>query len=353
MELDHRSQNIGVECMRRFYAILALTAVLLAFGCISPRRNGNTVSNGGGGTGGQLYVTTPNSILRYSNAEGSIGNVAPTGTIAGAATGLSAPRHLLVDTSADRLYVANQGGSSVLIFDNASTLTGNVAPTRVISGNATKLVAPVDVALDTTNNLLYVADGTSILVFASASSVNGNSPPVRNINMGVTIGGLLLDVTNNQLYVADPGDAAVDRLDGASTQDVVGIVGGAIAGADTKLAQPRGLALDASGRLIVGNSGTPTSITVYPNASTATGDVIPVGNITGSNTRLQSPQQIALNRNVSNGELYVADTLAAAILIFTNMSTATGNVAPARVISGANTGLTGGAINGLALDPTR
>src|SRR5215467_9275367 len=237
---------MGVEGMRRIYSILALSAVLLAFGCISPRRSGNTVSNGGGGTGGQLYVTTPNSILRYSNAEGSIGNVAPTGTITGASTGLSSPRHLLVDTSANRLYVANQGGSSVLIFDNASTLTGNVAPTRVISGNATKLVAPIDVALDTTNNLLYVADGTSILVFASASSVSGNTPPVRNINMGITIGGLFLDATNNQLYVSDPGDNAVDRLDGASAQDVVGIVGGAIAGSQTQLSQPRGLTLDGA-----------------------------------------------------------------------------------------------------------
>jgi hypothetical protein len=337
--------------MRRTYAILVLTLALLVFGCISPRR-GNTVSNGGGGaTGGQLYVSTPNSILRFSNAEGSIGDVAPTGTVTGLP--LSAPQHLLVDTSANRLYVANQGGSSILIFDNASTLTGSAAPTRVISGNATKLVAPIDVALDTANNLLYVADGTSILVFSGVSTINGNVPPVRNINMGVTIGGLLLDAANNQLYVSDPGDNAVDRLDGASTQDVVGIVGGAIAGADTKLAQPRGLALDAAGRLIVGNSGTPASITVYPNASTATGDVIPVANITGGNTRLQSPQQLALNRNVSNGELYVADSLAAAILIFTNMSTATGNVAPARVISGTNTGLTANAIHGLALDPTR
>jgi hypothetical protein len=339
--------------MRRPYAILALTSIWLVLGCVSPRRGNNTVSNGGGGTGGQLYVTTPNSILRYSNAEGSIGNVAPTATITGASTGLSAPRHLLVDTSADRLYVANQGGSSVLVFDNASTLTGNISPTRIISGNATKLVAPIDVALDTTNNLLYVADGTSILVFSSASTVNGNAPPVRNINMGVSIGGLLLDATNNQLYVSDPGDNAIDRLDGASTQDVVGIVGGAIAGVDTKLEQPRGMALDASGRLIVGNAATPTSITVYPNATSATGDVIPVANITGTNTRLQSPQQLALNRNAFNGELYVADTLAAAILVFTNMSTATGNIAPARVISGSNTGLTANAINGLALDPTR
>jgi hypothetical protein len=338
--------------MRRTYAILVLTVALLAFGCISPRRGNNTVNNGGGGgTGGQLYVSTANSILRFSNVEGANGNVAPTATITSAS--LSAPQHLLADTANDRLYVANQGGSSILIFDNASTLTGNVSPPRVISGNATNLVAPIDVALDSTNNLLYVADGTSILVFSGASTINGNTPPVRNINMGVSIGGLLLDATNNQLYVSDPGDVVVDRLDGASGQDVVGIVGGAIAGADTKLAQPRGLALDAAGRLIVGNSGTPTSITIYPNASVATGDVIPAATITGSTTRLLSPQQLALNRNVSNGELYVADPLTAGILIFINMSTANGNVAPARTIIGSNTGLTANAIHGLALDPTR
>ena len=107
--------------MRRTRAILVLTSALLAFGCVSPRRGNNTVSGGGGGTGGQLYVATPTAILRFSNVEGANGNVAPTATITSAA--LSAPQHLLADTANDRLYVANQGGSSVLVFDNASTLT--------------------------------------------------------------------------------------------------------------------------------------------------------------------------------------------------------------------------------------
>ena len=185
------------------------------------------------------------------------------------------------------------------------------------------------------------------------TSVSGNTPPVRNINMGVSIGGLFLDATNNQLYVSDPGDNAVDRLDGASSQDVVGVVGGAIAGADTKLSQPRGLALDASGRLLVSNSATPASITVYPNAGTATGDVIPTVTIAGSSTLLRSPGQIALNRAVGNGELFVLDPLAAGVLIFTNAPTTGGNVAPARSISGSNTGITASAVNGLAIDPTR
>src|SRR5215475_6864262 len=235
--------NKGVNRMRRIYSVLVL-ALLLA-GCeTSPRRTTGS-SGGGGSTGGQLYVSTASSILRFSDAESSNGNVAPVATMTGLP--ISSPQHMFLDTAANRLYVANQGGSSILVYDNASTLTGTSTPTRVISGNATTLVAPFDVAVDTGNNLLYVADGTSIHVFASASTIIGNTPPVRNINMGITIGGLFLDAARNQLYVSDPADNAVDRLDGASSQDVVGIVGGAIAGPDTKLAQPRGLALDAAG----------------------------------------------------------------------------------------------------------
>jgi hypothetical protein len=259
---------------------------------------------------------------------------------------------MAIDTVANRLYVANEGASSVLIFDNASALSGNATP-RVLSGGATGLSRPIDVAVDTTNNILYVADGTSILVFSPASTVGGNAAPVRNINMGVTIGGLLLDVTNQQLYVSDSGDNAVDRLDSISTQDVVGIAGGAIAGPDTQLSQPRGLALDSAGRLIVGNSATTVSITIYPSASINTGDALPSANINGGNTLLKSPHQMALNQNVSNGELYVLDPVAASILIFTNISTTTGNVAPARSITGSSTALVANAINGLALDPTR
>ncbi len=340
--------------MRRILTCIAFVALLS--GCqISPRRgttSGGGGGGGGGGTGGQLYVSSSNSILRFNNAESSNGNIAPAGILSGANTRLSTPQHLFADTANDRLYVANQGGASILVFDKASTLNGNVSPTRVISGNLTRLASPLDVTLDTVNNLLYVADGISILVFSNASTVSGNVSPVRNINMGVAVGGLFLDAAKNQLYASDPSDNSVDRLDSVSTQDVVGVVGGAIAGADTQLSQPRGLALDASGRIIVSNSASPVSITAYPNAGTNTGDVLPSINIKGSNTHLQSPGQIALNRNAGNGELFVLDPTAASVFVFTNVSTASGNVSPARTIAGSNTGMTANAVNGLAIDPT-
>jgi len=320
---------------------------MLALGCGSKRPPGG---NGGNGAG-QLYVATPGSIFRFSNALAATGSVLPAATISGGTTGLSAPQRLLVDTAADRLFVANQGGGSVLIFDNASTVTGNVAANRTIFGGATTLVAPFDLALDTANNLLYVADGTSIMVFAGASTISGNTPPVRSISMGFSITGILLTTASNQLFVANSAGQAVVRLDGASSQNGAAVVAASITGVSTSLAHPSGLAVDGSGRLVVSNSGVPTSLTLYANATTATGNVTPVANVNGSTTQLQSPGQVLFNSSVTTGELYVVDSLAGRILIFSNETTVNGNVAPARTISAP--GLVANAVNGLALDATR
>jgi hypothetical protein len=345
--------------MKRFYAILVFALALMICGCvISPRRTlggGSGSGSGGGtppgGTGGQLYITTGNSILRFSNAETVTGNTAPTATLT--STSFSNLQRLIVDTANDRLYVVSQGTKAILIFDNASTLSGSVAPTRIIAGTNTGLATPLDLALDTTNNILYVADGISIFIFANASTVNGNPLPASTVILGDTIGGLGFDVSNNLLYVSDPGGDTIDQLSNPNLQVGIAQPSAQIAGPDTKLSQPRGLVLDSSGRLLVSNSLAPISITTYASASTATGDAIPFGNITGTATLLQSPQQMAINSSVSNGELYVADPTAASIFIYTNISTTQGNLAPTRTITGASTGLAVNAINGLALDTTR
>jgi len=109
--------------------------------------------------------------------------------------------------------------------------------------------------------------------------------------------------------------------------------------------------MDATGRLIVSNPSVP-SITIY-NGATATGNAAPVATITGATTGLVSPDQLVFD-NTSGGTLYVADSGAAKIAIFTNFNTANGDVAPARSIVGASTTLsTTSASSGIALDTTR
>ncbi|HET7870918.1 MAG TPA: hypothetical protein VFL42_00290 [Terriglobales bacterium] len=328
--------------------------LLLCCGCqISPRRT--TVGTNSPtptptpGTAGQLYVASGNSILRFADAETINGSIAPTATIT--ATQLVRPQRLFVDTQNDRLFVANRGGGSILVFENASARNGNVVPDRIISGAGTLLSSPVDLALDPVANQLYVADGTRVLVFGNASLANGNITPLRNFSVGVNIGSILLDTANNILYVSDPTDNVIDVLSSANQQDVVAVPSAIIAGPDTRLSGPTGLALDAAGRLIVANSVAPTSITLYSNASAANGDVLPAATISGANTGLSSPTQIFLNRNVNNGELYVVNNSTGSVLVYGGLSTANGNLSPARVLT--STALTANSLGGIALDPTR
>jgi DNA-binding beta-propeller fold protein YncE len=323
--------------------------LLLVIGCSKGNLQTGTI---GGTTGGILYVSTSAAIQHFNSAFSINGNVAPSATISGAATLLSAPSRLLLDATSNRLFVSSSGSSSILIFENISTTSGNAAPSRTISGASTLLATPTDLALDTVNNALYVADGTRILLFLSASTVTGNVPPVHNINLGFSIGSILLDSTNNRLYVADTSGNAVDRLEGASLQDGTAVIAATISGISSGLSHPDGLALDAGGSLFVANQTTP-SITIYANAASLNGNVVPSGNLAGPATLLGSPGQLVINSSTANGELYVADTLAGGVLIFSSASGLNGNVAPTRTVIGSSTGLAANNVDGIALDTTR
>jgi DNA-binding beta-propeller fold protein YncE len=114
-------------------------------------------------------------------------------------TDLCAPFGVAVDAVNDRLYVANTAASSILVFENAGSIATNgmVVPDRTIlpaSGTAcgdsatTKmdLCSPGNVFVDTVNDRLYVANtsANSILVFDNASSLIGNVSPSRVIAKG-------------------------------------------------------------------------------------------------------------------------------------------------------------------------
>ena len=351
-------------------SILLLTGLLAAMsGCvISPRR---IVGGGGSPTPtpsgsptatptpapaatGKLYVSNQNgnSILRFDNAFTASGNQAPSATISGTNTGLSGPQFMLLDAANDRLFVANATGSSVLIWDAASTRSGNVAPTRTIAGASTGFVTPSDVALDKTHDLLYVADGPEIFVFSSASTVNGDTLPVRDIVVsGFSIAGMFLDTAGDRLYLSDAATASIHVYDGASTLNspTVGLVpnrtftGG--------MSQPSGVTFDAVGNLVVSNQGN-GSISVYSSPATANGTVTPITTISGTNTTLLAPGQVIRNTSTSTNDVIVADSSASEVAFFPSVNTRGGNVAPSRTISGASTTLNG-VPRGVALDSTR
>jgi hypothetical protein len=345
-----------------------LFLLLLFVGCvISPRRlpGGDTPTptptptasptpTPGPTATGQLYVSNAgaNSILRFDNALTASGNIVPAATISGVNTTLNSPAFITLDIAADRLYVANKGAVSIVIFENASTKTGNIAPERTIAGANTTLITPTDVSVDKSRNLLYVADESDIHVFASASTVTGDIPPTRNLSTGFAISAILIDGTNDRLYAADQAGNAINVYDNASTLNGPVTANRTVQGAATHLANPGGLQIDGAGRLVVSNTNVP-SITIYTNAAAANGNVTPVAEIAGSNTGMSLPDQIVVT-TVGTGTLYNADPKAARVAVFANFNSATGNIAPTRSIRGPGTGLSvGGQPVGVALDTTR
>lgn len=308
---------------------------------------------------GKLYVTNQdgNSILRFDNALNASGNQVPGAQITGPSTGLNLPQFIALDTAADRLYVADPSNGSVLVFNGISTANGDTPPTRTISGATTQLVSPTSVALDTTHDLLYVADHVDILVF-QASTANGTQAPARDIQLGtsIQIQQIFLDTVNDRLFVSDATNNAIDVFDGASTLNGPVTPPRSVKGTLTQLNKPSGMAIDPSGNLVVTNIGN-GSITVYNNAATVTGNQPPASVISGPATNLQSPVQII--QSSTTNEVYVADSTAGAVLVFSGIAGLTGNASPSptRSITGPSTllsGTPGGAgARGVALDPTR
>jgi flagellar capping protein FliD len=94
------------------------------------------------------------------------------------------------------------------------------------------------------------------------------------------------------------------------------------------------------------------SINVYVNAAAINLNTAPVVQITGSNTTLSSPAQIAVNKSNTKVEVFIANTGGSNIPVYSDLgsASASGNATPSRNISGASSLVLP---VGIALDTTR
>jgi Bacterial Ig-like domain len=303
-----------------------------------------TFTVGGSAKLSKLYVLDYGgaSIDVFNNAGTADGNLFPDRNISGGSTTISGPYAFWYDSASDQLYVANYGTSSIIVFDNASTANGNIAPARNISGGSTALNEPDGLWYDAATDQLYVANygGASILVFNNASTADGNIAPSRTISGSNTTldgaSGLWYDSGSDQLYVANYSGAGILVFSNASTADGNIAPSRTISGGNTTLVNPAWFWLDtSSNQLYVADYV--TGVLVFNDASTATGNIAPSRTISGSNTTLNGAS--GLWYDSGSNRLYVANYSAAGILVFNDASTATGNIAPSRTIFGGNTTL--------------
>lgn len=305
---------------------------------------------GGGGSAAPFNATTPIAgklyaiasshagVVRFDNAATADKAAVPAVTISGPATQLEGAFSLALDQENDRLYVGNTGGGNqLLVFDKISTMSGNVAPARVVFGPAAALTGAIGIALDKNKDILYVVEALAgkvqIAAFGSASTMNGNVPVARLIDLGILGAAgttIFLDSANDRLYASDIGHNAVYVQDEVSQANGVVAPSRIIQGFQTGLVRPTSIQVSASGQLIVGNLGNGPaqlpSITIYDNAATASGDVLPAIVISGPSTQM-TPIELALNNDT--GDLYVSGSV---ISVF-NIKTSKGDVAPLRSVS--------------------
>jgi hypothetical protein len=269
------------------------------------------------------------------------------------------PEGQAYDNVRHTLYVARERGSdngAILAFDNAdlSTTTGNATPARVIQGSGAALRSPFDLFFDSVHDRLFLADiGLGqILVYDNASTLTNSSNPSRIISGGSDFSvsnppiSLYVDVARDILYVVPNLGLNLLVFDGASTRND-GLGANRRITPSTSVYQLADVKIDTTNDLAYCTNLGGNSILVFSSASAANGLRAPVAALAMSLSAGEQPQ--ASFQDTSNDRLFVtvADRTpgvpSGRVLVFDRLSTLTGAVSPARIITGftAPSGLTG------------
>lgn len=261
---------------------------------------------------GARYVPVAAAAKVSVFGPGVAGNVPPTREIKGPATGLLAPRAVMVAPDG-RLFVADVLTSGVSIRIFAAGASGDVAPVGVIKGVDTGLSFPQAMAMDPLGRL-YVADFDTDQVRVFAPGASGNASPIRIIGGNATglddPSGLALDPAG-ALHVANIGNGSIVSFAAGNSGNVAPVR--TISGVSTGLGLPSGLSLDSSGNLYVPNQAAgsvPDSVLVFA-PTTPSGDSAPRQRLTGGGTDLNRPTGVAVG---PQGQVTVTNS--SAILTF-------------------------------------
>jgi DNA-binding beta-propeller fold protein YncE len=283
----------------------------------------------------EIFVTNSNSNSVTVYAGGANGNVAPLRILSGNATGLSSPSGIAVDRVNNEIVVVNKTSPySVTVYPRRAN--GNVSPLRTITGALTNLSDPRGVAVDPVNNELAVANRAGFSVTVFGRTANGNIAPLRSL---VTTGfsnpwGVLIDIANNEIAVANNGDLlSVYPRTGNGNVPPLRTISGSNTGFNNG---PIGIVLDPMfDTYFVTNPffGANFDPVVLEFDRTAAGNVNPVRVYGGVFSGMSSPNGIALDPD--RREFLVANSVGNSITIYDRFTS--GSVTPLRTLGGANT----------------
>ena len=268
-----------------------------------------------------------------------------------ASGGLFAPNGIAVDTVHHELYVADSANNWILVYnlDTSNNLTSN-QPAYILGqpdfnsdvnpgSTQSTFWSPEGLAIDTTGNRLFVADtrNSRVLVFdishlangLSATAVlgwpdfNGGAPRTTQDGMSEPTT-VAYDPSDNRLFVGDDGNGRVlvynvsSIINGMPASYVIGkpsfTSSSNCTASSSNLCHVSGLAYDDSGKRLFVSDGNLSRVLVF-NVSTATNGMV-ASNVLGqsvftthnqsvSQSGVTQPGQIAYD--ASNNRLFVTD----------------------------------------------
>lgn len=274
-------------------------------------------------------VPAPGQVASYDwkNFAGSPGNPGTQDGL-GSAAGFQEPEGIAVDPDGNT-YVAdtlNHVIRKISVTGQVSTFAGTAGLRGSAdgAGPVARFTFPYGLAYDRGRGWLYVADlGNSTIrmidYFGNVSTVAGLAGIPGSANGAGSAArfnspnGLAVDADRN-LYVADRGNHTIRKIDlnglVTTVAGLAGISGSTNGGAGiARFNSPRGVAVDASGRIYVTDSGNQAirKILTDGTVSTLAGQVGSSGGTDGTGTaaRFNNPGGIAVD---PDGDLWVADS---------------------------------------------
>jgi DNA-binding beta-propeller fold protein YncE len=236
---------------------------------------------------------------RMSNTPPEATMTEPKRVIAGPKTTLEFVCGLHVDQATGDIYVINADTAALMqVFTREQK--GNVEPARILDTGSE--IRGRGIAVDHENGELFMGSQHNAAIAVFRKEASGNEPPIRLLQGNRTRlanpHGIALDSKNNLIFVANHG-----QVSSRPTREEA-----ARGGEELRPNEPlsRGMAVPGSGRFL------PPSINVY--SRTASGDTPPVRVIEGPKTQLNWPSGVVVDTR--RGELFVANDTGNAVLVF-------------------------------------
>lgn len=272
--------------------------------------NGIALTAGDINSLGAYFADTNNHAIRFYDpntweihtlAGGTAGFADGTGT----AAKFSLPQGIAMD-SAQNIYVADTGNNAIRKINSAGVVTTLISGIASPQGIVLAPSGDLYVSTGTTHQILRVSTGGDTTVIAGNGSgcLDGTGVNAKFANPT----GLAVD-SNENVYVADSGN---NRIRKVTPGGVVTTLAGGVAGyqdgskSNAKFLSPYGVALEASGSLLVTDMGNHKIRKVSPTGmvTTIAGSTLGKALGCGSYARFNTPTGIAIN---ASGSIMVSD----------------------------------------------